>query len=107
MEKCKYCESNDLILDFIKKSIDISDWEIDSLGHQFLNKPVLFITTRYENCKSSPCFMIGNDEYALPILYTNHFIEGSSEEDCKLKTKQWFKDNLEKAISIIIENKDI
>lgn len=90
------------ILDMICEA----EWIDDCFGKQDLDFPLLECSTRYyPDFTASPSFLCctykdGNkwDFIRILGLHRHEYITGICEEDCKMKVKQWYKDNLVKAI---------
>lgn len=97
-------------LDYIKKQIKKKKWTPDCFGKQNLDMPILSISTRYwTDFIAQPSFLLGNtgiyddnDEDYKVLLEPKDYIEGESEEDCKVKAKQWYMDNLKIAIEKLL-----
>lgn len=93
------------VMDMINKSV----WTPDCGGKWDLDFSVLECETRYwSDCTAKPCFIcsirdengVQQDYYT--ILEPEGYIEGESEEECKLKVRQWYKDNVISALNILV-----
>lgn len=97
-------------LDYIKKQIKKKKWTHDGCCKQDLDLPILSISTRYwSDFTAQPSFLLGNtgiydddDGDCKVLLEAKNYIEGESEEDCKVKVKQWYIDNLKTAIEKLL-----
>lgn len=97
-------------LEFITKQIKEKLWTDDCSGKQDLDIPILSISTRYyPDFTAIPSFLLGDDDIDSDIDYKilfepNDFIRGESEEDCKLKVKEWYISNLTNAIGKLLND---
>ena len=95
---------------FIKKQINTRKWALDCGGKQDLDMPILQISTRYyPDFTAIPSFILCDDtidddysDYKL-LLAPKDYIRGISEEDCKIKVKQWYIENLRNAIEMLLK----
>ena len=98
-------------LDFIIKQIEKRIWTQDCQGKQDLDMPVLSINTRYyPDFTAKPSFMLCDDSIDSDIDYTillepKGYIVGESEDECKLKVKEWYISNLKNALEKLLEDK--
>lgn len=75
-------------------------WTPDVAGKQDFDFPVLSVSTRYwRDHTARPSIWIGNEPFI--ELPKGVYIQGESEEECKLKVEEWLKENLSKIISKI------
>lgn len=97
-------------LEFINKQIKSKNWTKDCCGKQDLDMSILSISTRYyPDFTAMPSFLLGDAgidsdiDYKI-LLEPNDFIRGESEEECKLKVKEWYISNLKNAIEKLLNN---
>ena len=97
-------------LKFITKQIKSKNWTKDCCGKQDLDMPILSISTRYyPDFTAMPSFTLCDDvidsdvDYKI-LLEPNDYIKGESEEDCKLKVKEWYISNLTNVIGTLLSN---
>ena len=97
-------------LEFITKQIKSKNWTKDGRGKQDLDIPILSISTRYyPDFTAMPSFLLGDTDVDSDIDYKillepSDFIKGESEEDCKLKVKEWYVSNLENVIGKLLND---
>ena len=97
-------------LEFITKQIKSKNWTKDCRGKQDLDIPILSISTRYyPDLRAMPSFLLGDTDVDSDIDYKillepSDFIKGESEEDCKLKVKEWYVSNLENVIGKLLND---
>lgn len=96
------------VFDIINKS----QWTPDCCGKWDLDFTLLKCSTRYwRDYTASPSFICplcdadGRELDYLTVLelQDGEYIRGESEEECKFKVRQWYKDNLLKAIEILLD----
>lgn len=94
------------VIDIINKS----PWTPDCGGKWDLDFTLLKCSTRYwrdYTAKPSficPLYNVDGDELDYLVILElpeEEYICGESEEECKLKVRQWYRDNLLKAIEIL------
>ena len=97
-------------LEFITKQIKSKNWTKDCCKKQDLDMPILSINTRYyPDFTVMPSFILCDDDIDSDVDYKillepNDYIKGESEEDCKLKVKEWYISNLTNVIGTLLSN---
>lgn len=95
-------------MNFLLNVIDNAKWTNDCCGKQDLDFNILQCSTRYYRdyiaLPSFICYDYTVDDY-ITILGVDikDCIKGNSEEETKYKVKEWYKNNLVKAIEILLD----
>lgn len=97
-------ESDMKVLDIINKT----PWTLDCCGKQDLDFNLLQGSTRYyPDFTAAPSFTCslhdckGCEVDYIELLTSDDYIRGDSEDGCKLKVRNWYRENLLKALGIL------